>query len=204
MNASVSPPDAARAAFKYAERKVADTVSAVGSAIKRFGHKFPITALLLSVVLLLSLTARSVDVVRGGARAAAAAARGEWNTNINTKIDAKTDIGTNRVRLPSAKSRQAARHHHHADKFPICPEAAQRVDPELTDGEAAAVGTDSDRDDQRTADVKHLIAAVKSSGVRAQPFKSSVHICQPFRRGGVQFTFTSTPYFATHSFRSYY
>ena len=82
----------------------------------------------------------------------------------------------NQIGLPSAKSRQATRHD---DKFPTCPET--RVDPELTDEEAAAVGTDHDRGDQRTADVKYLIAAIKSSTISSNPFKSNVHICQPFR-----------------------
>ena len=128
--------------------------------------------LFLSVVILLPFTARSVDVEPDGSDGDG----GDGGDGAGAVAAVAGAGDTNQVGLPSAKSRQAARH---ADKFPVCPET--RVDPKLTDAEAAAVGTDSDRGDQRTADVKYLIAAVESSGIRPQPFKSSVHICQPFR-----------------------
>ena len=72
-------------------------------------------------------------------------------------------------------------------KFPTCPEA--RVDADLTPAEAEGL----DPTELHTADVKRLIAAVKSSGVRGVPFKSSVHICQPFSEELFQKIFLGFP-----------
>lgn len=125
----------------------------MGIRAKNVAAPQPLLSLL--VVVLLPLTARSVDVQPDRA------------------LDGTT---TNQVGLPSARSRQGARF---ANKYPACPD--ERVDPKLTDAEAAAViDDDGDPSAQRSADVKYLIAAVESSGVRSAPFKSSVHICQAF------------------------
>mmetsp|Transcript_3299 Transcript_3299/g.7718 ORF Transcript_3299/g.7718 Transcript_3299/m.7718 type:complete len:341 (-) Transcript_3299:85-1107(-) len=79
--------------------------------------------------------------------------------------------GVTSVGLPSAAARGAARF---ANKYPECP--STRVDAGLTPAEAEG----ADAAALHRADVKRLVAAVKSSGIRAVPFKSSVHICQPF------------------------
>jgi hypothetical protein len=109
----------------------------------------PPPLLFLLVVVLLPL-ARCVDVEPGGQ----VSAPGGLDPGTLATATATTTT-TNQVGLPSAKSRQGARH---ANKFPTCPHT--RVAPKLTEAEAAAAGDDSDRGDQRAADVKFLIAAV--------------------------------------------